>query len=84
MKNMGVLAQPQTQNNKKLTYSNPQKLSESETNSHGNSIHIPSTNASHQNATIQSASSLKYFYSCLHNLIPKMSNPDPVIRLQAA
>lgn len=27
---------------------------------------------------------LKTFYSSIQSLIPKMSNPDPVIRLQAA
>lgn len=31
-----------------------------------------------------SNNAIKTFYSSLQNLIPKMSNPDPVIRLQAA
>lgn len=41
---------------------------------------VSNSNTIHSN---HASNSLKIFYSSLHNLIPKMSNPDPSVRLQA-
>lgn len=41
--------------------------------------------SNHQSSLTQSSqSALKLFYSSLQNFIPRMSSPDPVVRLQAA
>lgn len=74
MKNAGILSQNNNQG-KKL------QNMEIQQSQYGNS----NTGSNTQNyQSVGQNNPLKTFYSSIQSLIPKMSNPDPVIRLQAA
>lgn len=78
VKNTGILGQQPGQQSKRSIQT--EKTLDREREREGNS----NTQSNNAGSGLQGGQYLKTFYNSIQNLIPRMSNPDPVIRLQSA